>query len=144
MQSSTYQINWGLNFACFTDLQNTEQKKEAFKLPGVYANHAIEDLVKAYSMCNFVITDSFHGTCFAIIFNKPFISIANYERGARRFESLLRWTGLSDRMVSSIEEIYNRPELLLPIDYATVNERVAVFKSKSLEWLKAALKKIKY
>lgn len=134
----------GLDFACFTDLQNTEQKKEAFKLPGVYANHAIEDLVKAYSMCNFVITDSFHGTCFAIIFNKPFISIANYERGARRFESLLRWTGLSDRMVSSIEEIYNRPELLLPIDYATVNERVAVFKSKSLEWLKAALKKIKY
>ena len=136
----------GLDFSCFTDLQNTEQKKQAFKLPDskIYANHAIEDLVKAYSKCEFVVTDSFHGTCFAIIFNKPFISIANHSRGAKRFESLLRWTGLTDRMVNSVEEIFSKPELLNPINYVAVNEKVAAFKSKSLEWLKAALKKMKY
>ncbi len=136
----------GVDFSCFTDLQNTELKKQAFKLPDskIYANHAIEDLVKAYSKCEFVVTDSFHGTCFAIIFNKPFISIANHSRGAKRFESLLRWTGLTDRMVNSVEEIFSKPELLNPINYAAVNEKVAAFKFKSLEWLKAALKKMKY
>lgn len=136
----------GADFSCFTDLQNTEQKRQAFKLPDstIYANHAIEDLVKAYSKCDFVVTDSFHGTCFAIIFNKPFISIANHSRGAKRFESLLRWTGLTDRMVNSVEEIFSKPELLNPINYAAVNEKVAAFKAKSLEWLKAALKKMKY
>lgn len=132
------------DFVCFTDLQDVEQKKAAFKLHNVYANHAIEDLVKAYSMCNFVLTDSFHGTCFAIIFNKPFISIANHSRGAKRFESLLRWTGLADRMVNSVDEIYDKPELFQPLDYDKVNARVAAFRAKSLEWLKAALKKMKY
>ena len=132
------------DFVCFTDLQNVPEKKEAFKLPNVFANHAIEDLVKAYSMCNFVLTDSFHGTCFAIIFNKPFISIANHGRGAKRFESLLRWTGLTDRMVNSIDEIYDKPELFQQINYDRVNARVAAFRAKSLEWLKTALKKMKY
>lgn len=136
----------GVDFSCFTDLQNTEQKKQAFKLPDskIYANHAIEDLVKAYSKCEFVVTDSFHGTCFAIIFNKPFISIANHSRGAKRFESLLRWTGLTDRMVNSVEEIFSRSNLFEPINYENVNKRVELFKSKSFEWLKSALKKMKY
>ncbi|MFR0680889.1 polysaccharide pyruvyl transferase family protein [Akkermansia sp.] len=28
--------------------------------------------MRAFQDCRCVITDSFHGTCFAIIFNKPF------------------------------------------------------------------------
>lgn len=133
-----------VEYVCFTDLQNTEQKKDAFRLPNIYASHAVEDLLKAYAQCDFVVTDSFHGTCFAIIFNKPFISIANKERGARRFESLLRWTGLSNRLVDSVEMIYNDPKLLEPIDYDPVNERVKNFSDKSLVWLKKALQKMKY
>ena len=113
-------------------------------MSNVFANHAIEDLVKAYSLCDFVVTDSFHGTCFAIIFNKPFISIANHSRGAKRFESLLRWTGLTSRMVNTVDEIFSRPDLFEPIDYERVNARVEQFKSKSMEWLKEALKKMKY
>ncbi|MCD8291170.1 MAG: polysaccharide pyruvyl transferase family protein, partial [Prevotella sp.] len=134
----------GIGYACFTDLQNVEQRKVAFNLTNVYANHAVEDLIKAYSQCDFVLTDSFHGTCFAIIFNKPFISIKNHERGEKRFESLLRWTGLTNRMVDSVDEIYKRVDLLGSIDYNEVNERVSQFKTKSLEWLKGALKKMKY
>lgn len=133
-----------VDLVCFTDLQHVEQKKEAFKLQNVYANAEIEDLVKAYAKCDFVVTDSFHGTCFAIIFNKPFISIANYDRGAKRFESLLRWTGLSDRMVKSVDEIYSKPELLQPMDYSKINARVSQLKNASLEWLKEALNKMKY
>lgn len=136
--------NKDFEFVCFTDLQDVQKKIKQFKLPDVYADREIEDLVKAYSKCDFVLTDSFHGTCFAIIFNKPFISIANHNRGEKRFQSLLRWTGLLDRMVNSVEEIYGKPELFQPIDYDKVNARVAAFRAKSLEWLKSALKKMKY
>ncbi len=110
----------------------------------VYANHAVEDLLKAYEKCDFVVTDSYHGTCFAIIFNKPFICIANHKRGERRFESLLTWTGLTGRMVNSADEIYDRPKLLEDIDYSAVSESIAKFRDSSLEWLKTALKKMKY
>ena len=65
-------------------------------------------------------------------------------RGEKRFQSLLRWTGLLDRMVNSVDEIYDKIELFQPIDYDKVNARVAAFRVKSLEWLKAALKKMKY
>ena len=40
--------------------------------------------------CEFVMTDSFHGVCFAIIFNKPFAVYINKDRGASRFYSLLK------------------------------------------------------
>lgn len=38
---------------------------------------------------SYVVTDSFHGTVFSIIFGKEFKCIYNEERGATRFESLL-------------------------------------------------------
>lgn len=39
---------------------------------------------------SFVVTDSFHGTVFSIIFGKEFKCIYNEGRGAARFESLLK------------------------------------------------------
>ena len=63
----------------------------------------------------FVVTDSFHGTVFSIIFNKPFIAILNVERGASRFFSLLNMFHLEDRMVVVGGELTER--LLMPIDY---------------------------
>jgi hypothetical protein len=50
-----------------------------------------------------VITDSFHGTVFSILFNKPFIAIANKSRGLTRFESLLKLFQFEDRLVFSSE-----------------------------------------
>ena len=54
---------------------------------------------------DFVVTDSFHGCVFSIIFNKPFIAIANIDRGYTRFESLLEIYNLKDRLFKSISDI---------------------------------------
>lgn len=43
----------------------------------------MEDWLAAFASADFIVTDSFHGTCFAIIFNKPFIVVANAQRGER-------------------------------------------------------------
>ena len=64
-------------------------------LPNIWA----ADWLKCFAKSKFVITDSFHGMCFALIFNKPFIVIANYGRGIERFESLLDMCNLNDRLI---------------------------------------------
>ncbi|MDR1497024.1 MAG: polysaccharide pyruvyl transferase family protein [Puniceicoccales bacterium] len=48
-----------------------------------------------------MVTDSFHGTVFAIIFNKPFVALGNARRGMARFHSLLATFGLEDRLLSA-------------------------------------------
>ena len=82
----------------------------------------IEHWLKSIAQSEYVFTDSFHGTVFAILFNKPFIVCGNKERGQPRFETLLSMTGLTDRMISSIEDI---PIVLSRnIDWQKVNAKV--------------------
>ena len=54
------------------------------------------DIVKHASL---VVTDSFHGTVFSIIYRTSFIVFNNEKRGSSRFFSLLSRTGLVERMV---------------------------------------------
>lgn len=87
----------------------------------------------------YVITDSFHGTVFSIIFNKKFIAIGNKKRGISRFTSILNLLGLTDRMVNSLEEV-RIDKLTTSIDYAQVNESLENEKKKSINFLTNNLK----
>lgn len=51
-------------------------------------NVSVEEFLAYIKRSDKFITDSFHGTCFAIIFNKPFYTLGNANRGNSRFESL--------------------------------------------------------
>ena len=130
------------NYENFTDLQNVEEKERNFQGENVHINAEIEDFVKAYSCAEFVITDSFHGTCLAVIFNKPFISIGNHERGIKRFISLLKWLGLKERLVFAPAEINLRLELLESIDFTEVNRVIEESQKKGYEWLYGKLKEM--
>lgn len=81
----------------------------------------------------FIVTDSFHGTVFSIIFNKPFIAINNAARGSSRFTSLLKMFGLEDRLISSINDL--TPQLLDNINYIKVNNIRKDWKNKSFDFL---------
>lgn len=88
----------------------------------------------------FVITDSFHGMCFAIIFNKPFIAICNEDRGSIRFIDLLKKLGLSDRLISADDQISMVSHLLnTAIDYSSVNAVLEKERFRSLRWLQNAI-----
>ncbi|TCB46546.1 polysaccharide pyruvyl transferase family protein [Acinetobacter terrestris] len=103
-----------------------------------YIYPSIENWIKAFHEADFVITDSFHGTVFSIIFNKPFISIVNQERGASRFDSLLGELNLSDRMVNNINDI-NDELINSRIDYESINNKIIELREKSLGYLKRSL-----
>lgn len=50
----------------------------------------VEQWLRSFMDAKFVITDSFHGTVFSILFEKPCIVIQNSSRGNDRFSSLLK------------------------------------------------------
>lgn len=65
-----------------------------------YIMPPVIDWLSGFTRAKFIVTDSFHGMVFSIIFGKPFVVILNPDRGAARFESLLTQLGLSDRLIS--------------------------------------------
>lgn len=69
----------------------------------------------------YVITDSFHGTVFSIIFNKQFITIGNPSRGLSRFTSLLEIFGLEDRLILSSTAL-NIEKINSSIDFSKINQ----------------------
>ncbi len=100
-----------------------------------YRKPPIENWLRGFRDANFVITDSFHGTIFSIIYNKPFIAITNLNRGASRFISLLSALGLENRLINNLGEVTN--DLLhKPIDYNTVDEKLNVLRETSIKFLK--------
>ena len=67
-----------------------------------------------------IITDSFHGCVFSIIFNKPFWVLCNHNRGNARFDSLLNLYKLQDRIITQ-QDILNI-DLDNNIDWDLVNK----------------------
>jgi len=86
------------------------------------------------SKAEFIVTSSFHGTVFAIIFNKPFFTILHPTRGSRMID-LLNDLDLSDRIIKDINQL----NIMKEIDFNKVNERLTELKSKSMDFLKTAL-----
>lgn len=101
---------------------------------------SVEQWLAHIDNSQFVITDSFHGTCFAIIFRKPFISICNSERGATRFTSLLGMLGLENRLIKNETELFARTELFTEkIDYDNIYRILSEKLLSSKLWLHDAI-----
>jgi hypothetical protein len=97
--------------------------------------------LNGFSEAKFVVTDSFHGTVFAILFNKPFIVYANKQRGATRFHSLLKMFHLENRLVVDKEESVIK-KLKDPIDWEKVNQILEKERTFSSAFLKNALNNV--
>ena len=99
---------------------------------------AVECWLQAFRDASFVVTDSYHGTIFSILFNKPFISVGNRVRGLSRFESLLSQFGLLDRLVENKMGI--TPKLINnQINWDAVNEKRRAIAKEGQEFLKSHL-----
>lgn len=99
----------------------------------------VSSWLNAIKNSKLLITQSFHGACFAIIFNTPFIFIPSLNFDNARIESILNIVGLENRILSHCEDINNRSDLFEPIDWDKVNAILAKEKERSLKWLKDAL-----
>lgn len=89
----------------------------------------------------FVLTDSFHGTVFSILFQKRFITFYRNNQSDSlsknsRIDSLLGQLGIKDRLYSG-EEIYKK--INEEIDYTAVQEKLELLRNESKEFLRFAL-----
>lgn len=75
----------------------------------------------------FIITDSFHGLAFSVIFNKDFYVLSTKNpKQFTRLESLLQLLGLRNRFIESVDDLVNRIDSLkAPVDYKRVEEVLA-------------------
>ena len=95
--------------------------------------------LRAFMDAEYVLTDSFHGSVFSIIFHRPFVALGNAGRGQARFHSLLGLFGLEDRLVTTGRAEDVAEKLREPIDWARVDRIKRAWQAKSREFLRKAL-----
>lgn len=83
----------------------------------------------------YVVTTSFHGTAFSIVFGKQFayIDLPDHDAGDDRTSFLVNELGLSDRFVSVSE--LNSSLLHTPISWSDVRSRLASLQEASLAYI---------
>lgn len=89
--------------------------------------------------CSYLLTDSHHGTCFGIIYQKPYVAIANASRGVARFETVGRVLGLENRIFLNPSDAAESSSIYEPIAYDAVVERMQAENKRSMQWLEDAL-----
>jgi len=99
---------------------------------------SIYDFLKGIQSSQRVITDSFHGLCFSIIFHKDFICLCNKSRGEERFISLLSDLGLMNRLFYDLSKV--NWEKLPPIDYSLVDKIIEQKRQEGIQFLQSNLK----
>lgn len=93
---------------------------------------------------DFVCTNSFHGVCFSIIFNRPFICCAAQIGGRAktngRVQNLLEQTHFSNRYITDLSQLSNN-HFGDSSDIIENAKYVETYRNRSLDWLKNAIEK---
>ena len=114
-----------------TSIKNFLVHKSECVVPGV------DEWIQSFENAGIVLTDSFHGCVFSIIFHKPFWVVINPQRGSARFSSLLSILHLEDRVIS-IDDKQNI-DWSKPINWSEVDNHWENMRRTSLEFLTNSL-----
>lgn len=112
------------------------------KLLGVTAKVSVPVWLSKIATSDFVFTNSFHGTVFAILFHKPFVSLLLRGRMSgmnERALSLLKKLGLESRAVYADDQLAIKAAVESKIDWRLVNEALISQRVKAIDFIKSAL-----
>ena len=104
------------------------------KTKNTFQDATPEDFVNTIRNAACIITTSFHGTAFSVIFNRPFYTIMLNEGTDSRSTSLLKSLGLNDRLINM-----NDSPTFSTIDYTEPNKRLEILRKESQDFLLKAL-----
>ena len=97
-------------------------------------DRSVTDFVSLFKYAEYVVTTSFHGCVFSILFERPFYALPLWNGYDIRYKELLSFLGASERFVSAEEEL--KP---LPMDYTGVRKSLSELKKSSISYLKSNL-----
>ncbi len=100
---------------------------------------AVTRWVRCFRDAAFVLTDSFHGLAFALIFNRPFAVVPGNPERFCRLKDLLTDLQLESRIFATYEELAGSTRWRDPVPYEEVNRRLAAQRATSLDFLRRHL-----
>jgi len=101
-------------------------------------DHAtVGELLWCFDHAKFVVTDSFHGCCFSIVYQRDFWALKHPWRAPFRFQQVLGPLGLSGRLLAGPANLDGKG--LDAIDYAPVMAELKAHGAESIARLKESL-----
>lgn len=101
--------------------------------PYMHSEISIEEFVTLFKYSSYVVTNSFHGLAFSLIFKKNF-NVAYVEGLSARCESLLKQIDCYDRFIKETTDI----KWATP-DYAKIQQFIAQIRKDSIDYLQTSL-----
>lgn len=84
-----------------------------------------------FANATYIVTNSFHGTAFAVNFNKDFVSVIK-RNSPQRAQTLLKNVGLYERLLTNIDELDKIP---LNVDFKEANIKLDMLRDDSISYL---------
>ncbi len=123
------------------EVVNIAGKRELFLNSERFVYDSIPNFLNNIKNSSYVITDSYHGVLFSIIYKKDFICLGKSSKALSRFLSLFNLLDIDveGRFLSSLEEV--KKEIFTnKIDYRPIYKKLQKEKKKSLNYLRTNLK----
>lgn len=98
-------------------------------LRGEHVVDSIEDWLSYIKYAKIILTDSFHGCVFSMIFHKQFVAYCNQSGGYGRIQSLFENMGISEKL--------DNPQM--GVDYALVDSHMEKLRVKATNYLNKVL-----
>ena len=134
--SQAKRIAQGLNLKMYVVCTTYPVKAKDYGFNKIYAMAGVKTFLRLMANADFVVASSFHGTAFALNFNKEFVTISANKFNIR-MESLIQQFGIRHRIVDMKEKSVSE---LLPIDYEIINRKLEEARSYSKSFLSDSLK----
>ena len=90
----------------------------------------VEDFVSVIASAQLIVTDSFHGIIFSMIFNRPFNAICLNDSHDARYTDIIKKLGIKETLRST-EDTFFIPN----IDYNIVNKNIHDFQLSSINYI---------
>lgn len=132
-------LNNSIKENSFVHLQDEYELVNCLKTNGKF--HSVAQWLNYIKNCDCLVTDSFHGCVFAIIFKKQFVCISREKGGNSRLESLFERLGINPKRFYEQVGDVNINSFDEKIDYQVVEEKLQAAKKESLDFLLSALKR---
>lgn len=133
----------GLKCRLILDGQSDSGTSEWKDYDNVLQLNKVEDWLAYFKNAEYIVTDSFHGFCYSIIFSKQMIVFPNKQRGTARFETIGQITGLDSRFVYDYYQVEKAELWNEEINFSKVQAALSPHIDYSKKWLEEALAKPK-
>ena len=108
-----------------TEYEALGYKVKLITLRGDHVVDSIEDWLSYIKFADIILTDSFHGCVFSMIFHKQFVAYCNQSGGYGRIQSLFESMGIPEKL--------QNPKM--SVDYSLVNHHMETLRTKAKNYL---------